>query len=229
MTLVYLGIGWFCGVWLASLLGGPWQTWLGGAGLGLVGALLLRRQPQAIGLLLGVMALGLGGARYVTAVPTIDANHVAYYNDSRDVTLLGLVAEEPDVRDRSVNLRVRVDRLTLANGVTRAVEGLILVRAPRFPVIPYGARLELRGVLETPPSDEDFNYRAYLARQGVHSLMGMPQIVVLAEQTGHPFYHAILNFKQRAHATIKQILPDPADAQSHRACTPARIGLAVRH
>jgi competence protein ComEC len=212
MTLVYLGIGWFCGVWLASLLGGPWQTWLGGAGLGLVGALLLRRQPQAIGLLLGVVALGLGGARYVTAVPTIDANHVAYYNDSRDVTLLGVVAEEPDVRDRSVNLRVRVDRLTLANGVTRAVEGLVLVRAPRFPVIPYGARLELRGALETPPSDEAFNYRAYLARQGVHSLMGMPQIVVLAEQTGHPFYHAILNFKQRAHATIKQILPDPQAA-----------------
>lgn len=168
MIIVYWGVGWFIGIGLASLWELPVPLWLTAAAVALAAAVLLRRRPYATGLLVALAAAGAGGARYTAAVPTIDAGHVAHYNDTGEVVLTGLVVDEPDVRDRAVQLRVQIDSLTVPGEEAQPVEGDVLVRTFRFPVIPYGARLRLSGELETPPEDEDFSYKAYLARQGIN-------------------------------------------------------------
>ncbi|RMG90613.1 MAG: DNA internalization-related competence protein ComEC/Rec2 [Chloroflexi bacterium] len=156
-----------------------------------------------------MLALGLGGVRFVTAVPRIDSSHVAYYNGMDGVTLTGLVVDEPDVRDRYVNLRVRVEELVLPDGTAVSPAGDLLVQTFRFPVIEYGTRVQLNGRLETPQSNPNFDYKAYLARQGIHTIMYRPHLTVLAEQQGNPIYHAIFAFKQYAQTTITHLLPDP--------------------
>jgi len=156
--------------------------------------------------------IGLGGARYTAVQPTLNAHHIAYYNGTTGVTITGLVVDEPDVRDRSVNLRLAVEEMVLDNATAVPITGLIQVQTFRFPLIKYGTRLSLTGNLETPPEDEDFSYKDYLARQGVHSLMSLPEVTVLAEGEGHPIYHAIYAFKLRAEATINQLLPNPQAA-----------------
>ncbi len=213
MLLVYLVSAWFLGIWLASRFTAvPVPTWLAIGVLSLMGALLLRRQQTAVLLLACLGLLAFGGARYTAVQPTITPAHIAYYNGTTDIIITGVVADEPDVRDRSVNLRVAVAEVELADGTAVPVSGLIQARVFRFPPIPYGAQVRLSGALETPPDDADFSYRDYLARQGVHSLMNLPRTAVLAERQGHPLYHAIYTLKARAQATIHLLLPNPQAA-----------------
>jgi competence protein ComEC len=212
MTLITFSIAWLLGIWLGSLQAWPAASWLAGAALSACGLLLARRWPRARPVLLVLMGLGLGAVRYATAVPLIDAAHIASYNDGESIILTGLVVDEPDVRDRFVNVRVAVASVAVAGGGETAVTGLVLIRAPRFPVIAYGSRIQASGVLETPPDDPGFSYKAYLARQGIHSLMGRPFVAVLATGQGNPVYQAIFALKGRAQAIIARLIPEPEAA-----------------
>jgi len=212
MTVVYLGISWFLGIGLAAVGTWSWHGWLVAGTVGLLGALIWRQQARYRLAFACLTALGFGGVRYVTAVPIIDNNHTAYFNDGDPVTLTGLVSDEPDIRDRYINLRLDAESIAENDGTIRPISGVILIRSPRFPVINYGTRLQITGVLETPPEDESFSYKAYLERQGIHSLMGRPWLTVLAENEGNPLYHAIYAVKNHAQATINQLLPDPQAA-----------------
>ena len=218
MPVIVAGTLWLAGIWLAARTGWPPIFWLL-SGLIALGTSALINQRAGMGRHAGwvmaffaLSALGFGGLRYQTAVPTIDTSHIAYYNGSPDLTFTGLVAGEPDVRDRYVNLRVAVDALILPGGEPLPVTGNVLVRTARFPVIAYGSRVQVSGQLETPPEFAGFSYKEYLARRGIHSLVNQPRLTVLAVDQGQPFYHAIYAFKARAQATINQLIPEPAAA-----------------
>lgn len=212
MLVVYLGIAWFLGLWLASLLTLDWHIWLLSAAVGIITAVLLRRHRSVSWGAACVALLALAGARYTAAVPTIDQNHIAFYNNTRNVTITGLVVDEPDVRDRFVNLRVAVDSIQVSGGAQLPMQGIVQVQTYRFPAINYGSRLRVTGFLETPPEGETFSYRVYLARQGIHSLMSLPNVTVTAENEGSRLYQAIFAFKSRAQATIAQLIPEPQAA-----------------
>jgi competence protein ComEC len=212
MLSVYLGIAWFLGLWLASAVVLDWTVWLAVAGVGLVTAVSLRKFRSISWSAACVLVLALAAIRYGTAVPTIDTGHIAYYNGTRNVTITGLVVDEPDVRDRFVNLRVEVDSIQVSGGAQLPMQGVVQVQTYRFPVINYGSQLRVTGILEAPPEGETFSYRTYLARQGIHSLMSLPNVAVLAENVGNPLYQAIFTFKGRAQATIAQLIPEPQAA-----------------
>jgi competence protein ComEC len=209
VAIVYLAIAWFIGLWLAAQVMVGATTWLIGAGVALVAALLFRHHSVTRPLLICAFTLCLAGARYEFAVPRIEPSHIGFYNGAGTVTLTGLVGDEPDVRDQYVNLRLEVETITLPQGEVRAVQGSVLLRADRFPVIPYGARIQAVGLLTAPPTGQTFNYREYLARQGIHSYMERPQVTVLAYGEGHPLYQAIYALKARASTTINRLVREP--------------------
>ena len=212
MLIIYFGIAWFLGLWLASVMPFDWPVWLALAGVGLVTAVSLRKHTRVNQGAWCVVVLALAALRYGAAVPTIDETHIAYYNGTRNVTITGLVVDEPDVRDRFVNLRIAVESIQASDGVSLPMRGVVQVQTYRFPVINYGSRLRLTGILETPPEGETFSYRTYLARQGIHSLISLPNVTVVAENEGNPLYRAIFAFKSRAQQTIAQLIPEPQAA-----------------
>ncbi len=210
MSVVYLVIGWFAGIWLATvwpLSPTPWP-WLVGGGVALLAGWLGQRRGETLWLaVVGMVALGCG--RGLIAQPVIDQTHVAYYVNSGELTLTGLVIAEPDTRDRSLNLRLQAETLLLPGGLTLPVNGLVLVQLPRFPAVQYGDRIELRGELVVPPETAEFSYKEYLARQGIYSLIAFPRLTVLASEQGSPFRQAILGFKGQAQATIARLISEP--------------------
>jgi competence protein ComEC len=212
VTIIYLIAAWFLGIWLSRALAFDPAVWWSATAVSLLAALFLRRHPEARLVLACVAALGLGAARYQAAVPQIDEHHLAYYNERDGIRLTAVVVDEPDVRDQNTNLRLRAETIVLDDGRVLPVDGLLLANVPRYPAIAYGTRLQLDGRLETPPENPAFSYRDYLARHGVHSLMSRPHVTVLAGGQGHPFYHAVLAFKERAQATIHRSLPGPHGA-----------------
>jgi Domain of unknown function (DUF4131) len=58
------------------------------------------------------------------------------------------------------------------------IRGPVLVQAPPFAEYRYGDRIRAEGKLQTPPDTNDFDYREYLVRQDVYSLMSRPRITV---------------------------------------------------
>ena len=214
MRIISLTVVWLAGLWIGSTTHIIAPGWFA-AGLAAIAVAILfyrlRNGRYRLALIhLGLLCLAAG--YYRQALPIIDNTHIAYYNEQQEVVITGLVAGEPDIRDQSVLLRVAAENIIMPGGQRQPVEGLVLVRTPRFPVMAYGTQVQLTGSLETPGGDSTFDYKSYLARQGIHSQMDWPGLAVLAENQGTLLYHAIYSFKAQAQMTIRQLLPDPQSA-----------------
>jgi competence protein ComEC len=209
MTLILLSTAWLIGIAAAYYLS-PTVAVIGLLAIPPIAALLLWRDDSKVRRIAACgLFLLLGSARYTLSLPELsDPSHIAAYRDQGEVTLWGRVVGEPDVRDTYTNLRFAVDRVRI-DDEEHLVKGKILVRAPRYPAYVYGDELEVEGRLETPPVFEGFSYRDYLARQGIHGMVGWPKITLLSRGGGSPVYRTLLVVKARIEATIARILPEP--------------------
>jgi hypothetical protein len=89
------------------------------------------------------------------------------------------------------------------------VDGQLLARVSTNASYTYGDRIRLQGHLETPPKNEDFSYRDYLANQGIYSYMAYPSSNLLQKGQGNAFYSALYTFRQRAVDLVYSYYPDP--------------------
>ncbi len=226
MTLIFLTIAWLIGIatahllWQNGLLSSGWPAlplWASASGLALISALILRHRPSGRLAALILLSAVLGAWRYQShpLQPGLTPSDLAYFNgDERRgiwATIEGTVIADPEARDRYTDLRVQVERVTI-QGATHAVSGLALVRAPRFADYAYGDRVRASGLLQTPPRFEGFDYRAYLARQGVHSVMDRSRVERLGGSGGSPVLRVLYRVRHQAQAAIARLMPEPAAA-----------------
>ncbi len=154
-------------------------------------------------------SLFLGSARYQLSVPSFDAFHIAFYNDrDYDLLITGTLVEPPDYRDSYTNLRLQVTAVDTGDGDLQA-NGLLLARVSNNQTYHYGDILRLRGKLKTPPENEDFSYRDYLAAQNIHAYMSSAEVTVLPNKAGNFASAALYTLKEKSLANIYRIFPDP--------------------
>ena len=155
------------------------------------------------------LALVAAILRYQSALPDLDdPGLLGHYNDQGWVELEGVVVGYPDVRDTWTNLKVKAEWIEV-EGERLAVQGTVLVRAPRFPEHGYGDRLQVSGLLETPPEFEDFSYREYLARKGIYSYINYAKVAKLEGGRGSPFWVALYSVRDLAREALARLVPDP--------------------
>ena len=160
-------------------------------------------------------ALFLGAARYQFSVPKFDAFHIAFYNDREyDLLITGYLAEPPDYRDTYTNLRIRVTAVDTGDGdlpITNTLlqKSLLLARVSNNQMYEYGEAIRLRGKLKTPPENEDFSYRDYLAAKNIHSYMTNAEVTKLPVNAGNPIKKALFAFKEKSLNNIYRLFPDP--------------------
>jgi competence protein ComEC len=212
MILAGLVCMWLIGLALAEHTQQPPGVWLTVAGIGLVGSLLARRQPNTWRLFaIGLIAFGLGAARQSVTQRALTASDLTYYNDQGSVELSGVIVDLPDVRDKDIQLRVQIDSLHIGK-TNQAVSGVALVLAPSLGSYAYGDRLTLYGDPLTPPTFDTFDYQAYLANSAVYTLIQLPSITVTAHDQASPLLAAMYRFKARAQLLIDSWLPSPESA-----------------
>ena len=210
--LMLFTMAWIAGILLAEALGIPsvWYLALLPPALVLLVGWGDRRWMRCVAAML--VGLMLGGIRTTLAQPDITADHVAFYRDQGTVEIAGVVITEPDRRATDTRLRVRVDRVALGEGFSRTVEGRLLVYVPSYPPIHYGDRIRAVGALETPPVFDDFSFKDYLAREGIHALLLEADATVLASHQANPVMDGLLRFKLHAHQRLQSMLPEPQGA-----------------
>ena len=147
----------------------------------------------------------LGGLR-LALYPASSA--VAAYNNSGGLTIEGIIAADPDLRDDRALLRVEVERV-IRGGDILPVNGLVLVQASTFANVRYGDRVRATGFLSLPAEFDTFSYADYLARSGVFSLMRNALVEVDSGGNGSPFYNALFELRSAAAKQIAAYLPEP--------------------
>lgn len=159
-----------------------------------------------------MLALALGGIRFQLRQPDLnDPNYIAAYHDNGILYQVeGVLQAPPELRDQRADLRLRVERLIdVEQGVELPVSGLLLATTWEAQDWRYGDRLRLQGFLETPASGEEFDYRQYLARQGIYITMRPEQIELIARNQGNLFWAGLYALKERALTTLYRLYPDP--------------------
>ena len=218
LPLVWFSLAFLAGIVLASLVSLHIFVWITLFVLAeiliLVSRLVQRRVPSlpfffSPFFFVLLVALFLGAARYQFSLPSFDAFHIAFYNDREyDLFVTGTLTEPPDYRDNYTNLRLEVTRVDTGDQELPA-NGLLLARVSNNQTFRYGEILRLRGSLKTPPENEDFSYRDYLAAQHIHSYMSSAEVTVLPGRGGSLVYAALYDFKEKALTNIYRLFPDP--------------------
>ncbi|HZY44013.1 MAG TPA: ComEC/Rec2 family competence protein [Anaerolineae bacterium] len=209
MPLVTISIGWLTGIWIASMVALPVEAILIAALVPIIGMVLWWHETRWRMIWLATLFSIFGAIRYQLAIPHFDQNSLTTYNNIDQVTLEGVIDTEPDVRDTYLNLRVNADQLTLPDGTTRSINGLVLVRPSRPAEYKYGDRIRVTGDLIAPPEFATFSYKDFLARQNIYSMIDRPRVGLIAHDQASPILGAILAFKDSARNTIRKILVEP--------------------
>ncbi len=160
-------------------------------------------------LLASFLFLFLGAARYQSTVPQPDVRQIDWFNDRQyDLLVTGTLVDPPDYRDTYTNLRLRVQAVD--NGAKHfAVGGLLLVRVPPNQTYEYGQNLRVRGRVQTPPENEDFSYRDYLARQNIYSYMSNAEATILPGSSANPILTAVYDLKSVLLERVYRLFVDP--------------------
>ncbi len=214
MILIPLAIAWLCGIWLADSLGLPPWPLACASGLLLAAGLMGWRalgDGRARQVVLVLVCLAGGGARLGFDRDAAAPHPARAFNETGDLRIEGVIAEDPQRTLEGQRVVLAADLVT-RDGATRPVSGLVLVKLPPYPARRYGDRLALSGALKTPRDAERpgaFDYRAYLARKKIFSLIEPKATTLRSRGHGSPAVMWLLDARTRAQEVLLRELPEP--------------------
>jgi len=208
MPLLYLSISWLTGIFIGSIIALP--AWLLAPGLFLVLPAIFLKRYRKIFLLSAFCYLAvIGGAlRYESTIQPLDNTRLQYYNGKGVCQIQGMVSDAPEIKKSSISFRLSADNLTF-NDTACNVRGDALVRLPFYKDVRYGDVLLLTGELETPPQFDDFDYRNYLANQGINSVLNYPKTSVLERHRGCMLFTWIYDLRDKLAQSLSVSMPEP--------------------
>src|SRR4030043_687413 len=208
MTLIYLSAAWVTGIYLGSKIALPWGIiFIGFLPLYLIP--FLSRYKKHL-LIAGFCLFSLFGGciRFQSSLPVINEQHLQFYNDKGTVEIEGKVCAEPETRNTASILQLSAGEIQI-DDVKREISGKALVRVPRYNEYHYGDILKVTGRLEIPPQFDDFDYKGYLARQGIYSVINYPAIKILDTGKGFKPLAWIYSLRNHLSQSLSLALPEP--------------------
>ena len=221
---LYFCLSFIGGIFLSSFFGYPSYGWvsqillLGFSILGISFISLFWKYKNFVVVGFCILFLVFGIWRHQIAEIQISKSKLQIYNNREEIiTLIGIISTEPDIREKSVKLTVKVEKINGGNpeGIPSGSYGArILVTTNRYPEYQYGDELKITGKLKSPTEDIDgFNYKDYLKKDGIYSVMDWSKIELLerGKYLGLTcvIYAKILDFKNKLRESIYQNLSPP--------------------
>lgn len=194
-----------------------------------LGALFLasRRRSPWIGLIALALILGIGRVEMSADAP------LPSYASPRLQQVDGVVVSDVEALGNFARFRLKLERIQPEGGWMPA-EGTLLVSARAdseiserrdAPYFRYGDRLLIEGHISEPPQLEEFDYAAYLARQGIAEVLDARSVAFVGENEGSAFYHALYDFRRRLAASIAVVVPEPQAALGQATLLGLRQGI----
>ena len=234
MRWIVLGGGWLLSLYIGSRLDLPFLALVLLLPAALLGAFLVRRRWRPLMLALLVLALLAGAVRFHFHEEEARGEGLDLYHGAGSVALRGVVASYPEQRGSVTRFRLAA-REVLVDGEWEPVSGQVLVTARESrelvrrrepPYFRVGDLLWLKGELEGPPTLGDFDFPAYLAQQGVRSVMAFPSLSLLDEGRGSVLRRSLFATRSRLSESLSRALPEPQNGFAQAITLGVRGGLS---
>ncbi|MBI4299077.1 MAG: DNA internalization-related competence protein ComEC/Rec2 [Chloroflexi bacterium] len=217
MTLVILAVAWFSGVYLGLQPGLSLVALALFALSALLLTWLLRANKSLVFPALLLLSFALGVARGQLITDSKDVPDLRSYHGQGVLEVKGLIVSDPERRGSATRFVFQASSLrtgddwapTSAEVMVTAMESSALVRQRSDLYFRYGDEFLLIGSLEEPPTFPEFDYRDYLARQGIDTVMSFPQVILLAEGKGSYFYTRLYQVRQALAHSLNRSVPEP--------------------
>ncbi|HEY4844807.1 MAG TPA: ComEC family competence protein, partial [Candidatus Dormibacteraeota bacterium] len=129
----------------------------------------------------------------------------------QSVAVSGTVDDDPVERKASRRLTVRLDHIVTGTAQLRSslrIEATVYGMTP----VHYGDLVLLSGELREPPRFDQFDYRAYLAEQGIAGVMPSARLVRVTAHGGDPLHELLFSARHALIDTVDRALPEPQAA-----------------
>jgi competence protein ComEC len=126
----------------------------------------------------------------------------------RTVVLEGRITSEPKPGLTTSSYRITIDRILL-HGRWVTTDGSVRATFHQYATFHYGTELRVEGRLRLPPIFEGFDYRAYLARQGIVATMLHPEVEVIREAAAWNVRRQAVDLRLRLEESLQRSLPEP--------------------
>jgi competence protein ComEC len=161
-SVITISLSFASGILLGSLLPcSPLLLWATAVSLMIASICLSRWKRSLLGLLLASVAL-LGAVSY-QSIPVVPASLYKKADNLRQIT--GTICSYPEIRDHHTMFTIDPDNIKFKIYVTLFWQG------KTSPVLLYGDRVQIAGFGNAPENFDGFDYRNYLARQGIFATM----------------------------------------------------------
>jgi len=198
--LFYFCISFVAGVFFESVFKIP-QVFIWGflfLALILIFGFLNKKQIWVLGFCVIFFTLGI--LRLQILEFNIAINQLKKLNDKGQITLAGVITDEPDIREAYQRIKVKTDK------------GTVLATVKKYPEYQYFDKVALTGKLETPQETEDFSYKNYLMKDGIYSVMYFPKMEAVGKEPktfSSTAYSWILKIKQKLRQSIRSNYSPP--------------------
>lgn len=159
---------------------------------------------------IALIAIAAGAARMHMAV--FGGENALDVWVGENVVLEGIVSDEPDARENSIRIPVRVESVastTVESGMK------VLVVAPLHTSVAYGDRVRAHGSLRLPErfdagDGREFNYPLFLAKDGIGYELSFASVEKIGAIRRNPLKAAAISLKQTYLEGLAMALPEPA-------------------
>ncbi|MBI4708934.1 MAG: ComEC family competence protein [Candidatus Portnoybacteria bacterium] len=207
---LYLCLSFIFGIFIASLIKIPLLI-LGG--IFVLAAILISvlwgKNKKIVALGFCLLIFSLAGFLYLQKDAKRD---LSLFNDSGRLILVGMVSDLPDRRPDKQIIKVGSEKIIVGSKETE-ISGFVLVTVGLYPEYQYGDLLEISGQLKEPenfssPTGE-FDYKNYLAKSDIYSVIYNPEIKILSGDKGSVIKKTLFGIKEKFEKTFDLILPEP--------------------
>ena len=139
------------------------------------------------------------------AVQPISPTDVSHYTN-QIVTLRGIVVDDPDISAANTQFTLQVQSVDGSDKVS----GKVLVKTRRYPTYQYGNLLLVTGKLLSPAEDDSTGYSRYLSRFGIYATCDYPDVQIVKEFSGQPFWRWLYGIKHYFLRMTQQVVPEPS-------------------
>ncbi|KKU78537.1 MAG: ComEC/Rec2-related protein [Parcubacteria group bacterium GW2011_GWA2_47_7] len=132
------------------------------------------------------------------------------------VVIIGVINDEPDIRENSTRLLVSVRSLSTKDADV-SVFGRMQISVTRYPAYEYGDLIRVKGKLIHPEKfvEDDgrvFDYPAYLAVEGVHYQIPFPAVELVGQNEGNAILATLFVVKHQFLDVLGSLFPEPENA-----------------
>jgi competence protein ComEC len=204
----------------------PLPALLAGVVGALGGSLLLVGGRRTLGLAALAVAVGvaLGGWRGTAIALPSGPGSVAALVGEGEVVLAGTVAEDPKPGGTSQQVVLTALSVSRSGLVGGTVRGRLIAQLPRTTSLSVGDRVLFSAEVEAPEAFDDFDYPAFLARQGIGGIVRARDVQVEGSAGG--LARLAADARNWLLAGLNETVPEPEAALGAGILLGARAGIA---